>query len=82
MKPDPLNRQLRPTTVQIRFCPSGRLTFDEWRPFLRVPERGETLVEGDERYVVVEVDWSGERPFLLAHSYDRPGAQAALNNAQ
>ena len=67
--------------VQVRFCPSGAMTFDEDRTFSRIPTVGEAILRGEDedRFVVVEVDWltNGEA-FLIAHSADRPRARRAM----
>lgn len=69
-------------SVQVRFCPAGRPTLDEWREFSELPRRGETLRHDSHIYVVVEVDWGedGERPMIIAHENTRPRAQEALRS--
>lgn len=71
------------SSVQLRFCPSGRPTIDEWREFSRMPQRGETLTYEGRRYVVVEINWGedgidGQEPMVIAHAIERPRAQEAL----
>lgn len=65
--------------VYVRFCPDGVSTFDEWREFHRIPQRGESILRGEDRYVVVEIDWQEDgSPFVIAHGADRPRARAML----
>ena len=67
--------------VQVRFCPDGKPTFDEEREFERIPNRGESIIRGDEveRFVVVDIDWQEDgTPFLVAHESSRPRARRAL----
>ena len=66
-------------TLDVRLCPSGQPTFDVRLPFLRVPMRGESIIHDEGRYVVVDIDWEDGEPFIVAHSHDRPRAQAALS---
>lgn len=65
--------------IQVRFCPSGEPTVDEWRAFREVPRRGEIVERTAEAgvYVVVDVEWGVDgEPFVIAHGLDRPRAQA------
>lgn len=67
--------------VMVRFCPEGVPTFDEYRWFRRIPQRGESIIRGESlgRFVVVDLEWNerGE-PFVVAHSITRPRARRAL----
>lgn len=66
--------------VQVRLCPAAAPTMDAMREFMRVPQRGESLVTEFGRYVVVDIDWHEDgTPHVIAHEYGRPRAEAALS---
>jgi hypothetical protein len=62
-------------SVQLRICPSGKMTTDVDREFARVPCIGEYVDHEDETYRVVDVHWpEAGVPLVVAHSLDRPRA--------
>jgi hypothetical protein len=63
-------------TVQLRLCPSGQMTTDVDREFLRVPCIGEYVDYEEATYRVVDVHWFDDGPLIVAHSLDRPRARA------
>jgi hypothetical protein len=70
--------------IHVRLCPEGRPTIDASLPFLRVPNRGETIIHGaEDRYVVVEIDWQPDgEPFVIAHADSRPRARQMLRGGE
>lgn len=66
--------------IQVRFCPSGQPTTDADYNFPRVPCIGELVEHDGSTYAIVYVHWFPEAtvmvPLVVAHSLDRPRAQA------
>jgi hypothetical protein len=63
-------------SVQLRLCPTGQPTTDVDCEFARVPCIGEYVDHGGLTYRVVDVHWFEDGPLIVAHSLDRPRAQA------
>jgi hypothetical protein len=62
--------------IQLRLCPTGKLTIDVNRDFARVPCIGEYVDHEGVTYRVVDVHWfPAGPPLVVAHSLDRPRAQ-------
>lgn len=58
--------------IQVRLRPKAQPTVNVWRPFARVPQRGELIRADNDLYVVVNVEWQHDgTPFVVAHALDR-----------